>query len=89
MLDFFLLFISQLATVLLLGVNGKLNRDDKWKATMVISWGIAAAQLCFVYVIKITDLAVWEMFIASGAGGSLGIGLSHLVYVTFWNNKGG
>jgi cation transporter-like permease len=85
MIDLVLIFVSQLATVLFLGINSKLMRDDNWRGSMVVAWFIALAQLGFVYVIKITEVDVISLYFASALGGSMGIGCSHFVYTKLWN----
>ncbi len=85
MQDIMLLFVGQFANVLLLVLNSRLLRDDKVIPAVLISWLITAAQLSFVYIIKITNLDIEWLYLASALGGSCGVACAHYFYV--WVNK--
>lgn len=75
-----LAFFAAYFTVLLLGLNSKILRDDRVLAAFCVSWGITLAQTAATYVIAHSLLPLpWYIFIA-GWGGSLGIVSSHYVY---------
>ena len=75
----FLVFISQLASVLALVLNSKLLRDDRWQLAMLNSWFISLTQFIFVWVVSNADNPM-AILLVSGLGGSLGCGLGHLLY---------
>lgn len=80
-----MIFFAAYFTVLLLGLQSKIMRDDKWFAAFFTSWGITIAQFGTVYAIAHSILpAFWFVFV-SGWGGSLGIVSSHFLYNRLWS----
>lgn len=76
-----LIMLSQFASVFALVMNSKLLRDDRWILAMLNSWMISATQFTFVWVVSQApsdDRLI--TFLAAAFGGSLGCGVSHLVY---------
>ena len=75
-----MVFAAQLATVLLLGFQSKLMRDDRWRLCMFMSFLITLAQSATMYAIANNHLGMPLFLALSGLGGSLGIGSSHFAY---------
>jgi hypothetical protein len=76
------IFIAQFLSVFTLVLGSKLLRDDRWVLAMLNSWMISVTQFLFVYLVS-SSADPMELFFWSGAGGSLGCGISHLAY-TRW-----
>lgn len=78
-------FFAAYATVMLLGLQSKLMRDNNWKLSFFVSWQIMFAQTFTTYAIAHNTLDIgWYLF-SSGWGGSLGIVSAHFVYE--WYDK--
>ena len=78
-----MVFAAQLMTVLLLGFQSKLMRDDRWKTCMIMSFMITLAQSATMYAIANNHLGMPLFLFLSGLGGSFGIGLSHHAYTAY------
>jgi hypothetical protein len=76
------IFAAQFFSVFALVMGSKLLRDDRWVLAMMNSWLISITQFLFVYLVS-KSADPWALFFWSGAGGSLGCGMSHLTY-TRW-----
>lgn len=85
-LSVFMIFCAAYFTVLLLGLQSKIMRDDKWFAAFFTSWGITIAQTGTVYAIAHSTLPIEWFVVVSGLGGSLGIVSSHFLY-NAWSPK--
>ena len=77
---------AQFCAVAALVMNSKLLRDDRWVLAMLNSWFISITQFIFIYVVARTDAPI-ATFFAAALGGSLGCGVSHLVYTKWILNK--
>ena len=75
-----MVFLAAYFTVLLLGFQSKLMRDNKWFLSFFTSWGITFAQVATTWSIANNHLGMALLVTLSGAGGSLGIVSSHFVY---------
>lgn len=76
-------FIAAYSTVMLLGLQSKLMRDDNWKLAFVTSWLITFAQTASTYAIAHSVLDIeWYLFFG-GLGGSTGIVSAHFVYAWY------
>lgn len=73
-------FFAAYFTVLLLGLNSKILRDDRVLSAFAVSWGITLAQTATTYIIAHVDLPTWTYIWWAGWGGSLGIVSSHYLY---------
>jgi hypothetical protein len=76
------IFTAQFFSVFTLVMGSKLLRDDRWILAMINSWMISVTQFLFVYLVS-KSADPLALFFWSGAGGSLGCGISHLTY-TRW-----
>lgn len=73
-------FCAAYATVMLLGLQSKLMRDNKWQMSFFTSWLITLAQTASTYAVAHSLLDIqWYLFF-SGLGGSTGIVSAHFVY---------
>jgi hypothetical protein len=73
-------FTAAYATVMLLGLQSKLMRDNNWRLSFFTSWFITFAQTGSTYAIAHNALPIeWFLFF-SGLGGSTGIVSAHFVY---------
>lgn len=75
-----LTFFAAFFTVMLLGLNSKILRDDRVLAAFVVSWGITLAQTATTYVIAHSMLPIHWYLLIAGSGGSIGIVSSHYLY---------
>ena len=75
-----MVFFAQLMTVLLLGFQSKLMRDNRWQLCMVLSMLITLAQSATMYAVANNHLGMPLFLTLSGLGGSFGIGMSHFAY---------
>jgi hypothetical protein len=73
-------FSAAYATVMLLGLQSKLMRDNKWKMSFCTSWLITCAQTGSTYAIAHNALPIESYLFFSGLGGSVGIVSAHFVY---------
>lgn len=73
-------FSAAYATVMLLGLQSKLMRDNKWQLSFCTSWLITFAQTGSVYAIANNALPIAGYLFFSGLGGSVGIVTAHFVY---------
>lgn len=80
MLAALLVFVAAYGTVMLLGLQSKLMRDNNWQISFFVSWFIMFAQTFTTYAIAHNTLAIGWYLLASGWGGSLGIVSAHFVY---------
>ena len=82
-MDLVYLFLSQLMSILLLIVNSKLMQHNRVYLAMVNSFLITLAQYAFVSIIANSEFEAVEKIMASGVGGSCGVGLGYLLYTRF------
>ena len=80
-----IVMLAQFFAVSALVMNSKLLRDDRWILAMCNSWFISITQFVFIYTVANTDDPV-RVFLFAAFGGSVGCGVSHLVY-TRWIMK--
>ena len=73
-------FFAAYFTVLLLGLNSKIMRDDRVVAAFVVSWGITLSQTAATYIIAHVNLPIYLYLLWAGWGGSLGIVSAHYLY---------
>lgn len=73
-------FTAAYATVMLLGLQSKLMRDNNWKLSFCTSWLITFAQTGSTYAITHNALPIEGYLFFSGLGGSIGIVSAHFVY---------
>lgn len=78
-------FGAAYVAVLLLGLQSKLMRDDRWQMCFFVSWMIMLAQTAGTYAIAHNILPIWGYLLAAGWGSSLGIVTAHFVYQ--WYDK--
>jgi tellurite resistance protein TehA-like permease len=78
-------FAAAYAAVLLLRLQSKLMRDDKWVPCFFVSWMIMFAQTAGTYAIAHNTLPIGWFLWWCGWGGSLGIVSSHFIYA--WYDK--
>ncbi|WYW02941.1 holin [Pseudomonas phage vB_PpuP-Villemi] len=75
-----IVFTAAYSTVMLLGLQSKLMRDNNWKMSFFTSWLITLAQTASTYAVAHSVLPIeWYIFWA-GLGGSLGIVSAHFMY---------
>jgi hypothetical protein len=72
-------------TVLLLGFQSKLMRDNRWRVSFFVTWLITFAQVATTWSIANNHLGMTLLVFLSGMGGSLGIVSSHFVYQWYDN----
>lgn len=75
-----MVFWAAFATVMLLGLQSKLMRDNDWKKAYFTSWMITFAQTATTYAIAHSSLPIDQFLFWSGNGGSLGIVSAHFFY---------
>jgi len=80
MLAALVVFTAAYSTVMLLGLQSKLMRDNKWQMSFFTSWLITFAQTASTYAVAHNVLPIEWYIVWSGAGGSLGIVSAHFVY---------
>jgi len=73
-------FAAAYATVMLLGFQSKLMRDNNWRMAFFTSWMITVAQTGSTYAVAHNMLPIVEYIFWSGLGGSTGIVSAHFVY---------
>lgn len=73
-------FGAAYATVMLLGLQSKLMRDNNWRMSFFTSWFITFAQTGSTYAIAHNALPIEGYLFFSGLGGSVGIVSAHFVY---------
>lgn len=66
--------------VMLLGLQSKLMRDNRWVPSFFTSWMITVAQTATMYAAAHSNLTMTEFIIVSGWGGSTGIVSAHFLY---------
>lgn len=76
-------FGAAYAAVLLLGLQSKLMRDDRWQMCFFVSWMIMFSQTIGTYAIAHSILPTWAYLLAAGWGSSLGIVSAHFVYAWY------
>lgn len=76
-------FVAAYSTVLLLGLQSKLMRDDNWRMAFFTSWLITFAQTASTYAIAHSVLGIEAYLFFSGLGGSTGIVSAHFVYAWY------
>ena len=76
-------FGAAYVAVLLLGLQSKLMRDDRWQMCFFVSWCIMGAQTAGTYAIAHSILPLWGYLLAAGWGSSLGIVTAHFVYAWY------
>ena len=76
-------FFAQLATVMLLGFQSRLMRDNRWRTSMVMTTLITIAQTMTMYAVANNHLGMTLFLLLSCSGGSIGIGLSHHAYILY------
>ena len=85
----FMVFFAAYFTVMLLGFQSKLMRDNRWFCSFFTSWGITFAQTAAVWSVANNHLGIYLLVFISGWGGSLGIVSAHFVYDAYdkWRGK--
>ena len=78
-----LVFVAAFFSVLLLGLNSRLMRDNHWLGAAGVSWLITVAQYAMTWAVLHANLAPESYIFFGGAGGSLGITTSHFMYI-YW-----
>lgn len=73
-------FTAAYATVMLLGLQSKLMRDNNWRLSFFTSWFITFAQTGSTYAVAHNALPIEWYLLFSGLGGSTGIVSAHFVY---------
>lgn len=73
------LFLASFFNVFLLGLSSQIVRDQRVAAAFSISWCISSAQFLYTRYVTSTDDPL-TAFLASGAGGSIGIVASIYFY---------
>lgn len=74
------MFFAAYFTVLLLGFQSKLMRDNRWKLSMMMTILITLSQTGTMYAVANNHLGMPIFLLFSCFGGSLGIGTSHFAY---------
>lgn len=80
-------FFAAYFTVMLLGLNSKIMRDDRVLAAFVVSWGITLSQTAATYIIAHVNLPIPLYILWAGWGGSLGIVSAHYLYNRIPNKR--
>lgn len=75
-----MVFVAAFMTVMLLGFQSKLMRDNRWFCSFFTSWGITFAQVAATWSIANNHLGIPLLVFLSGLGGSLGIVSAHFIY---------
>ena len=81
-----LVFVASYFSVLLLGLQSKLMRDDHWQASFFVSWLIMLSHTAVTWSIANNSLGIPLYLFISGWGSSLGIVSSHFLYA-WYDNK--
>lgn len=74
-------------TILLLGFQSKLMRDNRWQLSFFMTWMITFAQVATTWSIANNHLGMPLLVFLSGLGGSLGIVSSHFLYLWYDGRK--
>lgn len=80
-----MVFIASLSSVFLLGLNSRVMRDERVGAASVVSWFITMSQFALTWAVLNAKLSPAVYILSAGAGGSIGITISHYFYV--WADK--
>lgn len=80
-----LVFVASYFSVLLLGLQSKLMRDDHWQVSFFVSWLIMLSHTAVTWSVANNSLGIPLYLFISGWGSSLGIVSSHFLYV--WYDK--
>jgi len=80
-----MVFLASLAGVFLLGLNSRVMRDEKVAAAAAISWFITISQFALTWAVLNAQLSPVAYILSAGAGGSIGITISHYFYI--WADK--
>ena len=81
-----LVFIASYFSVLLLGLQSKLMRDDHWQVSFFVSWLIMLSHTAVTWSVANNSIGIPLYLFISGWGSSLGIVSSHFLYV-WYDNK--
>lgn len=82
-----MVFLAAYFTVLLLGFQSKLMRDNRWQLSFFMTWLITFAQVATTWSIANNHLGMTLLVFLSGFGGSLGIVSSHFLYQWYDGRK--
>lgn len=85
LLQILMVFFAQYFTVLLLGFQSKLMRDNRWVLSTMTSSLITLAQTGTVYAVAHNTLGMPLLLLFSCLGGSTGIASAHFVYQWYDN----
>tara|TARA_R110000744_G_C18937543_1_gene513936 strand:- start:206 stop:502 length:297 start_codon:yes stop_codon:yes gene_type:complete len=78
-----LVFVAAFFSVLLLGLNSRLMRDNHWLGAAGVSWLITVAQYAMTWAVLHAKLSPESYIFFAGVGGSIGITASHFMYA-YW-----
>lgn len=81
-----LVFVASYFSVLLLGLQSKLMRDDHWQVSFFVSWLIMMSHTAVTWSVANNSLGIPLYLFISGWGSSLGIVSSHFLYI-WYDNK--
>ena len=81
-----LVFIASYFSVLLLGLQSKLMRDDHWQVSFFVSWLIMLSHTAVTWSVANNSIGIPLYLFISGWGSSLGIVSSHFLYI-WYDNK--
>ena len=81
-----LVFVASYFSVLLLGLQSKLMRDDRWQVSFFVSWFIMLSHTAVTWSVANNSIGIPLYLFISGWGSSLGIVSSHFLYV-WYDNK--
>ena len=81
-----LVFVASYFSVLLLGLQSKLMRDDHWQVSFFVSWLIMLSHTAVTWSVANNSIGIPLYLFISGWGSSLGIVSSHFLYV-WYDNK--
>lgn len=82
-----MVIVASYLTVLLLGFQSKLMRDNRWQLSFFMTWMITFAQVATTWSIANNHLGMPLLVFLSGLGGSLGIVSSHFLYLWYDGRK--
>lgn len=82
-----MVLVASYLTVLLLGFQSKLMRDNRWQLSFFMTWMITFAQVATTWSIANNHLGMPLLVFLSGLGGSLGIVSSHFLYLWYDGRK--
>lgn len=83
----FVVLFAAYFTILLLGFQSKLMRDNRWQLSFFMTWMITLAQVATTWSIANNHLGMPLLVFLSGLGGSLGIVSSHFLYLWYDGRK--